>query len=106
VVAERRTNNKRSLSSCLVSFGGERTEKQLVAACETPVKSMRGNSVLWVLSSIRIFCVFHLFFFSSWEMESIIEVQRSLHEERERCLDLIVKEYLADKKNVSILGQF
>lgn len=36
-------------------------------------------------------------------MESIIETQRSLHEERERCLDLIVKESLSDKKNVSAL---
>ncbi|KAI6243703.1 Splicing factor 3A subunit 3 family protein [Aphelenchoides fujianensis] len=32
-------------------------------------------------------------------MDSIIETQRSLHEERERCLDLAVKEFLAEKKN-------
>ncbi|KAI6205897.1 hypothetical protein M3Y94_00844400 [Aphelenchoides besseyi] len=32
-------------------------------------------------------------------MDSIIETQRSLHEERERCLDLIVNEFLAGKKN-------
>ncbi|KAI6191199.1 Matrin-type domain-containing protein [Aphelenchoides bicaudatus] len=32
-------------------------------------------------------------------MESVIETQRSLHEERERCVDLVVKEFLAEKKN-------
>ncbi|CAD5229007.1 unnamed protein product [Bursaphelenchus okinawaensis] len=31
-------------------------------------------------------------------MESVIESQRTLHEERERCLDVIVKEFMAEKK--------
>lgn len=34
-------------------------------------------------------------------MESIIETQRTLHEERERCIDLVVKEFLAKKSTAS-----
>lgn len=31
-------------------------------------------------------------------MDSVLETQRTLHEERERCLDVIVKEFMVDKK--------
>lgn len=33
-------------------------------------------------------------------MESLIEIQRNCHEERERCIDLMAKEFMTDKKSV------
>lgn len=36
-------------------------------------------------------------------MESLIEVQRSCHEEIERCVDLMTKESLIEKRTVDFL---
>lgn len=36
-------------------------------------------------------------------MESILETQRNLHEERERCIDAMTKEFLSEKRTVSII---
>lgn len=33
-------------------------------------------------------------------MESVLEVQRNYHEERERCIDLMVRESLTEKRSV------
>lgn len=33
-------------------------------------------------------------------MESLIEVQRNNHEERERCIDMMVRESIAEKRSV------
>lgn len=35
-------------------------------------------------------------------MESLIEIQRNYHEERERCIDLMVRESLNEKRSVLI----
>ena len=35
-------------------------------------------------------------------MDSLLEVQRTCHEERERCVDLMVREYLVEKKTVNL----
>ena len=34
-------------------------------------------------------------------MDSLIEIQRNCHEERERCFDMMTKEFLIEKKTVS-----
>lgn len=33
-------------------------------------------------------------------MESLIEVQRNYHEERERCIDMMVRELMSEKRSV------
>jgi hypothetical protein len=75
-------------------------EREIVNACELVTYEEIDICTVTTKTERKLLLVCALAFLS---MESIIEVQRSLHEERERSLDLVVKEFVSDKKNVSLL---
>ena len=57
-------------------------------------------SVISLFCDIRYFIVWTDFLIG---MDSLLEVQRNCHEERERCIDLMTKEFLIDKKTVVVI---